>query len=659
MLLKYIKLNNFRQFFDDSIIFSSDSEKNVTIIMGQNGTGKTTLAQAFTWCLYGDTQFDDKIILSKSKIIKMSPKDEEIVKVEIGLIHNNTEYSIIRKQKFYLDGNGTAKFNPAEFYVSYKNEGQKEWKDELASVTVMNSILPVELSRYFFFDGERIVKMSKEIQKGRSKEFSEAVTSLLGLRGLKEALKHLYDSPNSVIRIYSKSYDSSSNAELQDIIFKIEQYEKKIEELNDRLSSIRSEETLAQEKCEELKEKIKAHEESIELMKKREKLKHSLQNIENAKKLGFDQIFSKFNKGAQAYFAKKMIFDALKQLANSDIIDKGIPDVTEKTIQFLIKRSECICGHKINFNSYEYQTLNNLLEFIPPKSIGNQISQFLQACKLKYELSESLFIDISEQYKIIKEKSDDSASIFSELKTLDEKLKNMDNVGQLQQKLISYEKNIIDLQKEKENKIGELAIHKNLLENAISKRKELTLKDEKNSKIETYKAYAEHLYNSLKIEYSKKEIESRNTLQNKINNIFKHIYNGGLSLSLDDNYFVDVRVTDVEGYDSSTETSTAQNISVIFAFISGVIEMAKESKDDQNKILVSEPYPLVMDAPLSAFDTTRIKTVCDILPTVAQQVIIFIKDTDGLLAEKHMGNHIGAKYELEKNNELETHIIKR
>ena len=73
----------------------------------------------------------------------------------------------------------------------------------------------------------------------------------------------------------------------------------------------------------------------------------------------------------------------------------------------------------------------------------------------------------------------------------------------------------------------------------------------------------------------------------------------------------------------------------------------------------SEPYPLVMDAPLSSFDKRRIKSVCDALPAIAEQVIIFIKDTDGELAEKNMGYKVGKRYIFEKKNEFETYLMAR
>lgn len=87
--------------------------------------------------------------------------------------------------------------------------------------------------------------------------------------------------------------------------------------------------------------------------------------------------------------------------------------------------------------------------------------------------------------------------------------------------------------------------------------------------------------------------------------------------------------------------------------------MARQNSSDETSMLMTEAYPLVMDAPLSAFDKTRIKTVCDALPKVAEQVIIFIKDTDGEIAENNMGSRVGQRYLFDKKNEFETKLVRR
>ena len=56
MILKKMILYNFRQFYEEhTLFFGIKGSKKVTIIQGQNGSGKTALLNAFWWCLYGET----------------------------------------------------------------------------------------------------------------------------------------------------------------------------------------------------------------------------------------------------------------------------------------------------------------------------------------------------------------------------------------------------------------------------------------------------------------------------------------------------------------------------------------------------------------------------------------------------------------------------
>jgi DNA sulfur modification protein DndD len=157
MLLKSLKLKDFRQFKGEQFItFADDSVQNVTVIMGDNGTGKTTLAQAFTWCLYGDTSFKDKILLCKSTSSQMLPGQTEKVRAELTLIHKKMEYTIISEQNYKK----TDKIDkPVEsvgqrsFTIMYKQNGQQEYVKPSQLDGRLKEILPEELARYFFFDG--------------------------------------------------------------------------------------------------------------------------------------------------------------------------------------------------------------------------------------------------------------------------------------------------------------------------------------------------------------------------------------------------------------------------------------------------------------------------------------------------------------------------
>ena len=98
MLLKSIELENFRQFVNEKIDFSTDPNQNVTLIIGDNGTGKTTFEQAFFWCFYGETSFSDKNLLNKTVSEGMTPNQIKTVKVKLKLRHGSANYEIISRK---------------------------------------------------------------------------------------------------------------------------------------------------------------------------------------------------------------------------------------------------------------------------------------------------------------------------------------------------------------------------------------------------------------------------------------------------------------------------------------------------------------------------------------------------------------------------------
>ena len=129
-----------------------------------------------------------------------------------------------------------------------------------------------------------------------------------------------------------------------------------------------------------------------------------------------------------------------------------------------------------------------------------------------------------------------------------------------------------------------------------------------------------------------------------------------MSVRINEKYQIDVVANNVN---AKVETSEGQSISVIFSFITSMIKMSQENRlsDDRAKQeLSSDIYPLVMDAPLSKFDKKHIQSVCETIPHLTEQVVIFIKDTDGDLAKEYMNDKIGKSHKFVKISETETII---
>lgn len=664
MLLESIKLENFRQFRNEYIEFAQGSDgKNVTIIIGDNGTGKTTFAQAFFWCMYGETEFSDKNMLNKLVAAEMKPGQESKVQVTLKLTHGNVSYTLMREQTYRKDYSNRIKGDNTVFDIAIKDaNGNTSYVKKTLCEGEVKSILPKELSRYFFFDGERIEKMSKDISTGKkAADFAEAVKGLLGLNAMFSAIQHFNPRiKNSVINSYESSYSAGSNTKIQEYTRTIEHCKEEISRIDVRLEELENQIEQATSRKAEKVEEIKQYAEGEELQRQKEKLLQRIETAKASRSTVIKEISRSFNANMSSFFSASLILRSLNFLSGKDFAGKDIPFMHAKTIEYLLKQKVCICGTHLDEGSVPYNKVKELIDFLPPQSISTTISDFKKESKRRANSRQDLFSDVRDKLAVISKQDEDLIELNDDLHAIEGKLSGGDVRGKV--RAINSEIQLCDQTiKKSQTERDQLLIKKGGFEKeagrADTERRNLTLLDDKNKKIEIYKAYAERIYKELQAVYVSSEAEIRRKLETTINEIFKTIYEGGLSLTIDEKYHISVYADD---YDGDVETSTAQSISVIFAFITGIIKMARENRnatDEDAKLLSSEPYPLVMDAPLSAFDKRRIKTVCESLPNTAEQVIIFIKDTDGELAEEYMGDKIGSRHHFDKKNEFETILV--
>lgn len=665
MLLQSIKLVNFRQFLNEEIAFASGKDgKNVTIILGENGTGKTTFAQAFFWCLYGETEFSDKMILNRLVANKLHSGQSAKVSVELVLQHGENTYTITREQTYTKDGSGNIKGANTVFDILRRDKtGNTTAIKPTLRETEIKSILPKELSKYFFFDGERIERMSKDISTHKkATDFADAVRSLLGLKGMEKAIQHLNPgSKTSVIGQYEASYDASSNTRIAELTRTIEECNEKIEKLNARINELDRQIELAQTRKAQKTEELKQYEDGEKWQSQKEKLEKRIAAAKQARSNMVKAICLDFSGNIGSFLSLWMTQKAMQMLQNRDFTGKDIPHMHGDTIEYLLHQKVCICGTHLTEGSVPYEKVKSLIDYLPPKSLSANISDFKKAAVRRVSGAQqtNLLDQVTEHLGVISQQEDEIINLSEDLHAVEQKLSGDDvraKVRAINAEIQQCDKAIRSSQEERDKCISDRGDAQGRKERADTRRGELALLDESNKKTEIYKAYAERVYRELVEFYNKSEDEVRTRLQDTINEIFKQIYEGGLALTIDDKYHISVYADDYHG---NVETSTAQSISVIFAFITGIIKMARDNRNATNeddKLLSSEPYPLVMDAPLSAFDKRRIKTVCTALPEVAEQVVIFIKDTDGDLAEEHMGDRIGSRHRFEKLNEFETKL---
>ena len=664
MQLKSISLMNFRQFKDLKISFPSSKDgKNVTLIFGDNGTGKTTLANAVIWCLYGQIDFEKKE-LCNIHMKQKTPIDEvtDFVEGELKFEHRNFIYTVTRKILYKKIDKDTLRETQNKLDVSKCVEnGDFSYFENYAAQYEINKVLHRALYPYFFFSGEKIEKMSRDIQSQKKEtDFSNAVKVLLGLEAIERAIDHLASRKKMTVKSkFEADIKDDGNEKLQVLKKELIQVENNIEQLESNIENCKLEISSAEEIIEKTKKEIEKYTEGATLQKEIENKENLKEVYENTRKSEIKNFFEIFNNNYWEYFVRKLICQIIPELKEDVVKGKDIPSISVDTINYLIEHKRCLCGAEIIKDTEAYKKLEEILNYIPPRSMSTEIEIFKKEIENLYNRKNiSLYPKSREKYVEFIKCSNEIAKLQDEIDEINEKL--MDPraniiVSENQKLKADAEISIKRNEKDKENYIekrGVLKDKKEELEREIVKLEEIDI----NNDIPILgKNCAEKVAQRLSEFRDKNESEMRKKLETEINNIYQQMFKDySFRITIKDNYKISI---DSKQYESERgiEGSVGQNIGTVLAFIAAIVKLAKENKnsvDEETTLLSSEPYPLVMEAPASTFDTKRIKKICNVIPKIAQQVIIFTKDTEGELIKEHMKDQIAKKFKFEVVNEF-------
>lgn len=659
MLIKTLRMENFRQFKGTTKVdFSCDPEKNVTIILGDNTFGKTTLLQAFNWCFYGKVNFDQHpdFLLNYEVSGEMRNGDRALVEVGISVLHDGIEYIITRSQR-YTCANGTVRGESVPTVkVSYKQEdGQIEPVKATQVDNVINNILPEDLSTYFFFDTERVNSISTR------KDVAEAVKGLLGLSIMDSAIHHLGDKAKktTVIGKFFGSMDLDGDAKAQEALNRIQTAEQKRIAIKEQLDDCDSQINQYEARKDQLDSILRDNQTTATLQKKKEELERRIALERRALADTITAYFGDFNAGALSFFAQPLLSTASAFLKEVKVDDKGVRDLTKPTIMELIKRGRCICGQEIKEGNDAYQHLMAELAYVPPESIGNTVRHYREKLASFSRPAERTYTSIDQRYKEILRSKNRIQEWEDELDTISDQISGKENMRQYETELSDIKGRLRTLHDKKDRLNREEGAQKNDIERYKKVYDSLTAVSGKNRLAMELMNYAESIRDWLEETYKAKELTIREDLETKVNEIFEQMYHGHRRVAINAKYHVDL-LTTVADKEIAAGESEGSNRVKNFAFIAGLVALAKGkivTDSSENGInLSSEPYPLVMDAPFSNADETHTANISKVLPEIAEQVIMFVMQKDWNYAEPVMSDRVGKRYHLNKISETYTRL---
>lgn len=639
---------------DNELHFSTDNEKNVTVVLGDNTFGKTTLAQAFRWGLYetlNDTSYTkrkDVVLLNNevaAEIVNPSTRD---VSVEIVIENDKEEIKFVRKASFNKKTGrpgdiAVKQLGKTQLTMQIKTNGawgevidnsggnvnSKKYKVGCVQEAIDN-MLPPNLSNYFFFDGERWNDL-----KSKTSDIKDSVDTILGVSGLIEMMNHLKNNRTSVYKKFREKLKGTSG-EYERLQREIKELEQSIEEYEDEIDKRRLAIETTQRTIESTQKTLDDNRKVEADQKELKRLEQDIEVNEKFKSDYYADIVKQLSNSAK-FFTATLLPDFEKLLEQVDLDGKDIPGVTVDTLQYLLEIGECLCGTKLSEGSEAYENMMKLKKQVPPEMLGGA------AGKLKATL-EAWSSETNELVETITEKADafDTAQMLIDEKTRDkERLeKTIDrktNLGPVRKQNKQLKEKQASLMNQKATYEYRLKVAK---DNKESKERELDLvaaHDKQNQQVYRCLAYVDAMHDKASMLAEKRKKTTITDLNKIIEENFQRMFNDHEKYAkLGNDYKIHVyyhQVGNLTNYEEEN-LSNGETIAINFVFIVSILELAKKYKELEKE---NEEYgmenailglPLVLDGPFSALSNENTTLVANRLPQFAEQVIIFMLDKD-------------------------------
>ena len=350
MLLKTIKLQDFRCYLGEvEVEFATDPKRNITIIHGENGVGKTAMLNAIRWTFFESLT---KGFKSPEMLVNKEAQKEGREKCVIDIeFHEEGRDFLIRRtyqqstkksrlQLWEIRDNGTfsAEIKHPESFV--------------------NSIIPSEMAEYFFFQGEGSSAID---DKNKSGTLGPAIKNILGFR-VAESLNRTLTIILADVRKKISGLDKSGESSEIDKVMSIA--EEELIQLNEAIKTIATNLT-------ECEGNLKTVDSELDKIKNIDlaALRTSEKDLEHHLKVAKSQ---RTNLKAQKVETIKIygwaVFGADFASHSLDFIDESViagrlPEPYNKEfITTILSKKTCICGACLQPGSKSFELVTAMLQ---------------------------------------------------------------------------------------------------------------------------------------------------------------------------------------------------------------------------------------------------------------------------------------------------------
>ena len=291
MFIDSITLNNFRAYKGENTTVFKKNGKNVFLIAGNNGFGKTTYLTALVWCLYGKlmVDVDDKFrrdindAQGYKNFAKASLNHQCALNVDGQKLSSEVRKQISKKgyigeyenldkiTRYAVEIHLTEVFIPSipcseisikrtydylleseSIEVLIDNQVNELAREVGYDIFINDFILSKDIAKFFLFDAEKIVNLAEVKSIEEKRKLSTAYSEVLGIKKYEDIKKNL---ESLRIKFRKKGGSSVSQSKLEKISNEVDSIEQNIavkegerSEIDQTIVSLRAERDSLQEK---------------------------------------------------------------------------------------------------------------------------------------------------------------------------------------------------------------------------------------------------------------------------------------------------------------------------------------------------------------------------------------------------------------------------
>ena len=685
MKFKKIKFKNYRCFLDGELIFREPDEKNINLIIGTNGAGKTELLFAFWWVLYGFNfrQLKNKeatpYALNSSiyKSIQAGKTPQAECSVAVELESDGITYIVERKAQYKKNTqNVSAKEFQTIRYYKPNHELSLPISDEAQVNNILTRILPKSILNGIVFDGERMKQLSS-IDETSVKAIAGVINDITNVELIEQCrltFEQLQRAVNKRTKALAKQNGNITLSELisaiDDLQVKVTQDKLEKERLIERIASLKMQ-------SQELSLHLDDIKEARVLERERRDARDELQREEKKK----STIIKNFTVSiADSYLACcEPLFSEVETL----LTEYDVPaELTVPAVNNILLRPKCICGnHWTDTMRAEVESLKRKL---PPDNInsamGEKIHQLRIQSKDKKKALKTDFDALREVNDKIQKLKDRIASLSIQITNSGseaaEEIEKQYNANQQEIIELSADLKVINerlpsSEKELEAKKKVKSAISNNAEEAVKLDKEATfiekcllalemiVKTNRMTALEQINMRLKEAYQVLSQDYAlgrriyivQYDDAARYQLisyyEDKYQDAIKTMTSKGNVASLKAAGLSDKEIQEIAIISCAQSNSTGQSKMNTLAFVKAILDYANDPHREE-LFEVTKEYPLLIDAPFGDIFDQNLEKSAESLHTFTHQIILMLAKESYLAIADFIKPYIGTVHEFEK-----------